>query len=225
MIERFHRSLRDDSGVTLAELIVVIGLLTVVLGFTMQGFLSVQTATTTGGLRLENLEQARLLMDNVTKDVRTAVRLGSTDSPFLIADDNDVTFYGNLNLTTQCPKKIRLYVDAQTRLIEQVTEPNAGGVPPSCSYTGTPTNRFVGRFIANDGSEPIFTYYYDDGDEDVAFTAAQTPLSAANRLLVNGVGIRLSIRKPTNYPVADTTLINKVRLPNVDYNPIATPSP
>lgn len=216
---------REEAGVTLVELMITVGVLSVVLGFVLQGFLSVQNATTTGSLRLENLEQARLLMDNVTKDIRTAVRLSSTGSPFVLADDREVIFYGNLNLTTQCPKRIRLYVDSQTRLIEQVTEPNAGGVPPSCSYTGTPVQRFVGRFVANATSDPIFTYYYDDGDEDVAFTAAQTPLSATNLVLVNGVGVRLSIRKPTNYPVADTTLVNKVRLPNVDYNPIPTPSP
>jgi hypothetical protein len=220
-----RRLLREESGVTLSELMVTVGLLTVVLGFVMQSFLSVQNATTGGALRLENLEQARLLMDNVTKDIRTSVRLGTTDSPFLLADDREVTFYGNLNLSTACPKKVHLYVDSQTRLIEEVTQPDAGGTPPSCSYTGASVQRFVGRYIANAASEPIFTYYYDDGAGDVAFTPSQTPLSAANLLLVNGVGIHLSIRKPTNYTVANTTLVNKVRLPNVDYNPLPSPSP
>lgn len=220
-----HRLHRDESGITLVELMVTIGLLSIVLGVVTQGFLSVMNATTGGALRLENLGEARLLMDNMTKDLRTAVRLGSTSSPFLLADDREVTFYGNLNLSTSCPKKIHLYVDSQSRLIEEVTEPDSGGTPPSCAYTGTSKKRFVGRYVANPTSVPIFTYYYDNGTTDVAFTAAQTPLSAADLLPVNGVGIHLSVRKPTNYSVADTTLINKVRLPNVDYNPLPSASP
>jgi hypothetical protein len=204
---------------------ITVGMLTVVLGFVMQGFLSVQNATTGGALRLENLEQARLLMDNVSKDLRTAVRLGTTDSPFLAADDRAVTFYGNLNLSTTCPKKIHLFVDSQTRLIEEVTEPDAGGSPPSCNYTGVAVQRFVGRYVANPTSQPIFTYYFVDGDGDVAFPAVQPPLSSDDLKLVNGVGIHLSIRKPTNYAMSNTTLVNKVRLPNVDYNPLPTPSP
>jgi hypothetical protein len=222
MWQRLHR---EQAGVTLSELMVTVGLLTVVLGSVVTGFLSVQNATVGGALRLENLDQARILMDNVTKDLRTAVRLGSATSPFLVADKREVTFYANLNLTTACPKKIHLFVDGQTRLIEEMTEPDAGGSPPTCAYSGSPVDRLVGRYVANPASEPIFTYYYDDGTADVAFDASVTPLSAADLLLVNGVGIQLSIRKPTNYAMNETTLVNKVRLPNVDYNPLPSSSP
>ena len=43
------------------------------------------------------------------------------------------------------------------------------------------------------------------------------PLSAADRLAVRSIKITLSIRRATVFPVANTTLINTVRLPNVDY--------
>jgi prepilin-type N-terminal cleavage/methylation domain-containing protein len=221
-----RRRLREDHGVTVTEVMVTIALLSVVVGFVLQGFASLQNASAGADLRMINLGEARLLMDTVTKDLRTAVRLGSTESPFLLADDKEVTFYANLNLSSACPKKVHLYVDADTQLLEEVTEPNAGGTPPNCTYTGASTTRFVGQYVANSPSEPIFTYYYDSGGStDVAFGSASTPLSAADLLLVNGVGVRLSIRKDTNYTVADTTLINKVRLPNVDYNPLPSGSP
>ncbi len=81
-------------------------------------------------------------------------------------------------------------------------------------------------YVANATSEPIFTYYYDDGTGDVAFASHRdAACRAPNLLLVNGVGIHLSIRKHTNYTVAETTLVNKVRLPNVDYNPLPSGSP
>ena len=110
--------------------------------------------------------------------------------------------------------------------IEEVTAPNAGGSPPNCAYTGAPPRRGSwGNSWRTPVRRPIFTYYYDNGATDVAFSASATPLSAADLLLVNGVGVRLSIRKDTNYTVADTTLVNKVRLPNVDYNPLPSGSP
>ena len=43
------------------------------------------------------------------------------------------------------------------------------------------------------------------------------PLSAADRFAVDSVQIMLSIRKSTTLQVANTTLLNTVRLPNVDY--------
>jgi type II secretory pathway pseudopilin PulG len=227
VIDRLRRCrLREEAGVSVTEVLVTVALLSVVIGFVLQGFASLQSASNGANLRLANLGQARILMDTVTKDLRTAVRLGSTESPFLEADDNEVTFYANLNLSTACPKLVHLYVDSQTQLLEEVTEASAGGTPPNCVYPpGTSTTRFVGQYIANDSTEPIFTYYYDDGTQDLAFGTTSTPLSAADLLLVNGVGVRLSIRKDTTYTVADTTLVNKVRLPNVDYNPLPSGSP
>jgi hypothetical protein len=225
VIARLRTRVGAEHGVTVTEVMVTVALLSVVLGFVLQGFASLQNASTGASLRLVNLGEARVLMDAVTKDLRTAVRLSSTGSPFLEADDREVTFYANLNLSTACPKLVHLYVDTDTQLLEEVIEPDAGGTPPNCAYTGPSKTRLVGQYVANAPTEPIFTYYYDDGTDDVAFGTTSTPLSAADLLLINGVGVRLSIRKDTTYTVADTTLVNKVRLPNVDYNPLPSGSP
>jgi hypothetical protein len=103
-------------------------------------------------------------------------------------------------------------VDSSSQLIEEVTKPASNSVPPNYLYTGTPTKRFVGRYVANPVSQPIFRYYDDDGAE-----LTPAPLSAANLLAVNSVEITLSIRRSTTLPIASTTIVNTVRLPNVDY--------
>jgi hypothetical protein len=41
----------------------------------------------------------------------------------------------------------------------------------------------------------------------------------SDALQVKAIGVRLSIRKDTSLSVADTTIENRVRLPNVYYNP------
>jgi prepilin-type N-terminal cleavage/methylation domain-containing protein len=237
-----------EHGVTLVEMTVVISLLSIVLGFVLQGFVSMQNASTQSSLRLQNLDEARVLMDLVSKDLRTAARLSSTSSPFEVttsvpsgyvgnappyAGKTEAWFYANLTLATNqatpCPDIIHLYVDmagSPPVLREQVTSAGTGQTPPNCTYTGTYTTRLVGRYVVNPPTSPVFTYYYDDANGDpVAFAAPLTTLSQANRLLVNGVGIRLSIRQSTNFNVPYTTLINRVRLPNVDYNPLPSPSP
>jgi type II secretory pathway pseudopilin PulG len=234
-----------EDGVSLVELVVVISLLSLILTFVTQGFVSMQNASVGESLRLQNLEEARVLMDSVAKDLRTGTRLSSTTSPFDVsgvpaagfgnpapyAGKTEVWFYANLTLATgtptPCPDVVHLYVDTAANppvLKEQTLPANAGGAPPSCTYTGAYATRLVGKYIANPASSPVFTYYYDDATgTPTAFLPTALPLSAANRLLVNAVGITLSIRQSTNYTVPYTTLVNRVRLPNVDYNPLPSP--
>ena len=105
-------------------------------------------------------------------------------------------------------------------LREQVVPADAGGTPPTCSYSVAPTTRLVGTYVANPSTSPIFTYYYDNAAGNPACYAngaspvnplcttgaSVMPLSAANRLQVNAVGITLSIRQSTNFSVPFTTL-------------------
>jgi type II secretory pathway pseudopilin PulG len=221
---RALRRVRDEeAGVTLVELVVVVGLLTVVLGFVLAALTSLQRASAGTGLRLESLEQARTIVDQMAKDIRTAAKLADDQSPILVADNNTMTFYANVNLSTPCPKKIRLYVDGSNRMIEETTPPNAGGSPPTCAYTGTPSNRVLGTYIANSGSQPIFTYYYDNAGVPTAFPTSQVPLSATNRLIVDAVGLQLAVRKSSSFGTPASTVVNRVRLANVNYNPPPTP--
>lgn len=254
----------SEQGVTLVELIVTISIMSVVLGFVMQGFVSLQRASAGASLRLENLDEARILMNAVSKDLRTAARLSSTASPFDVVlpasgpaafagwcasgctapatgiTNTEVWFYANLTLAagnpTPCPDIVHLYVDKTVTpwvLKEQTAPADVGGAPPACVYSVAPTTRLVGKYVANPVSSPVFTYYSDDATgTPVCFpnggTCAGTsvmPLSAANRLLVNAVAVTLSVRQSTNFSVPYTTLINRVRLPNVDYNPLPSPSP
>ena len=61
---------------------VTVALMTVVLGFVTRGFVGLQNAAAGASLRLQNLEEARTIMNAVSKDLRTAARLSSTSSPF-----------------------------------------------------------------------------------------------------------------------------------------------
>jgi prepilin-type N-terminal cleavage/methylation domain-containing protein len=243
-----RRRLSSERGVTLVEMVTVVAILSVVLAYVLKGFVSFQSASTGARLRLQNIEQARVVMDVATKDLRTATRLTSSTSPFDVgsaglpaapapgagngtaapyAAGSEVWFYANLNLNTTspdpCPSIVHLYLDTAsnpTRVKEQVLAATAGGSPPSCNYTGTYTTRVVAKYISNTAAQPVFTYYYLNGTgTPVAFSAAQTPLSATDRMLVVAVGLSLYVKEGTGTTAPATLLVNRTRLLNVYYNP------
>jgi hypothetical protein len=219
--ERNQRRGRDERGSSVLELMCVLLLMSIVLGTVFVSIVSVERATSGTGARLQNLDEARVLMATASRDVRTAVPLTAGASPFVIADANEIEFYGNLD-TTAAPKLVHIYIDAKHQLIEQVQDPdsptrNPNQLLPPYTYTiKAPTLRMVGRFVANNAANPIFTYL------DATGTAlTPVPLSATDLLSVHDVAINLTVYKTSPFNQNATALKNQVRLPNVDYNAVA----
>ncbi len=221
----FRKRMRvTERGSTLFELAAVLALMGIVLTSVYGGIDSLTNATAGTDSRLVNLNEARTLMDVATKDVRTAVRLQAGTSAFVIANDNEIMFYANLlpNPTVVPPRRIHIYVDAQSRLIEEVMAPDAGSVAPNYTYVDPnnhPSIRFVGRYVANDAAHPIFTYY-DNSATPQKLTP--TPLNSQNLLAIHSVQILLMIRRSAYRNTGFTTLENTVRLPNLDFAPVIT---
>jgi hypothetical protein len=208
-----------ERGSNLLELMTVVLLIGIVMAAVMTGTFSAQSAIQGTGLRLENLDQARTLMASLTKDVRTATRLTASTSPFTVADGNHAVFYANID-TNSAPKLVDLSIDGQSRLIETVWTADAGTTAPNYTYTGTapPAKviRLVGRYVANTAAKPMFQYLDSNGN-----VLPNTPLNAADLLAVKAVQIQLIVKKTTATQLNATTLINRVRLANLDYNAVA----
>ena len=206
---------RTEHGSQLIEMVTVMFLLGIVMTAVFSGFSSTQSALEGANSRMRNLDEARVLMAATSKDVRTAVRLTPAGSPFVLADKQEIVFYANLD-TVSKPKKVRIYVDNTSELIEQVWDADTGSTSPNYTFTGTPSVRFVGRYVANDSANPIFTFLAADGS-----TLANYPLSDTDRVSIRAVRITLMVKRATTANVAHTTLTNRVRLPNLDYNAVA----
>jgi type II secretory pathway pseudopilin PulG len=214
---------RSESGTTLVEMTISMLILGIVLASAFQAFTSYQRVISATDIRLQNLDEGRVLMDVTSKDLRTAAMLTAGSSPFLLADIDHVIYYANLN-STGGPKKVEIYIDRTNPtapvLIEKVTNPDPGSSPPT--YNGQPPAvRYVGRYVANASSSPVFTFY------DAAGVALPVPMSGsnANLLAIRSVGINLAIRQSNGANVPATTLINRVSLPNVYYNIRTNPTP
>lgn len=212
-MSRFSR-VRGEAGFTLVEMLITLTLLGMVLTVVYKGLNTVNRTAYGYRDRLINLDEGRVLMATISKDLRTAARLQPDQSPFIFAGGRRATFYANLNTSTG-PSRVNVYVDASNRLIEEVIA--AAGTAPNYTYTSAPTVRVVGSFVANSGA--LFTYL-DDEENPLLPPTSTTSLSAADLLKVSSVGIELAIRRTSRLATEPTTLINRVRLPNVDYNPI-----
>src|ERR1700730_5372171 len=115
MTHRLVRRRRSERGISLVELMVVLGLLAVVLptGYLALSSMQKQVAVTTD--RFTALGEAQTIADRITKDLRTAISV--TNNPrktaaFAAADTNTMTFYANLG--TAGPVQLKAYVPGGT---------------------------------------------------------------------------------------------------------------
>ena len=184
----------DQAGITVLEMTVVVALLGLVLALATQGLSSFQRSVAATDIRQQNLDQARVVMAVLTKDLRTA-------TSFSLTTASDVTFLALVNTgSTAPPNQLRLYVDAQGILREATTPPDDPNANP-ITYTGAATIRVVGRGVVSTGSLLSFR-----DSEDLVTT---TPSA------VTSVVITLSVDLPSGAPVPPTVLSSRVFLPNV----------
>jgi type II secretory pathway pseudopilin PulG len=190
-----NRERAREAGTSVAELVVVMGLLALVMAVSLQSFNSFQRAAAASDRRVRDLAEARTMMAVLTKDLRTASRL-------LSIAGNDVTFLAYLNTATATapPNQVRLYADGQGRVFEATTPPDNPAANP-VTYTGTPVTHPLGANVTGTGT--LFRYLDSAG-------AATSTLTA-----VRSVTITLTVSSPPSQGVAPTTLSSQVWLPNV----------
>ena len=228
------RARQSQAGLSMVEMSVGMLILGLIMASLLASFTTASRTSVTSDYRIQNLEEGRLLMENITKDLRTAAPPTQGVSPFfpdpafpttkVLATDRDVTFYADLG-TTGAAKRVRLWLDSskpkEPVLREYVTPPNNQTDSPPQYTAANERSRLVGRYIINtpvvnwpaDAANAVFQY------EDAAGTAlGPLPLTPAQALLVRSITIRLKVRKSTSLSVAATTLESRVRLPNVIYS-------
>lgn len=201
----------------LFEMVVTVLLLGIVLAMVYEGIGSLSVAFEGTQRRLQNLDEARVLMASSSKDLRTATSIQAGTSPFTAALPADVTFFANIDNPAAAASKIHLYVDPGTELVEDLypATDDTGTTPCTqqpCSYLDLKKRtRFVGRYITNND---VFTYL-DVSGAPLTPVPPATVLSAAQLLQIRTVAIKLAVKKATTFPIGTTELHNTVGLPNV----------
>jgi prepilin-type N-terminal cleavage/methylation domain-containing protein len=175
----------DDSGVTLGELLVVMTLMGVVLAaaYTLTNALSGWTNRVDARVRAS--DEARLLMDRMTRELRQAVEVTDGGGAFTQALPRQCAFYSDIDRDGS--PEIVSYRVAGNVLYRGVAEPSRV-VPPYTPY-GTTVESVLVRSIDALWTGSAFTYY-DRSDPPVQVSSG-TPedISAVSLRLVNSVTV------------------------------------
>lgn len=214
----------DERGVTVVESAMTLSILAIALVLVFSAFGSMMNGFAGSDERTVNLAEGRLIMERTTRDIRTAFRLDAASSPFLVAKPNEIAFFANLGSDGR-PTKVHFFIDATSTLVEEGTPADAASSAPNYTFTGAPVVRMVGTYVVNgSGPNPPFEFF-DLNNVLLAFDPTCSCLAATDLPKVNAVGIRFAVRRSTSLSVQPTTILNRVRLPNVDYNPLTVGGP
>lgn len=150
--------LRADAGLTLVELLMVMLLMAVV--GTLASTWVIGTQRTAAGFtaRVDDLADARLAVERITRDLRVAIRPRNGTAAFAAgATVSDVTFYANL--TAGPPLRVRYVLTGTGTTGQLVREQTAArGTVQPYTYPAAPDSSMVlARSL--DVSVPLLTYY------------------------------------------------------------------
>lgn len=172
ILEAARRRLASESGFTLVELVVAMGLGMIVLF----AVLNLLDASGHAGARItdksETVQRTRIGLDRATRILRTQACGDSNTPPIISGSGSSVTFYSDTNTSsTFAPRKVTLSF-ANGNLTQQTWVPTNSSSPWTYNATATQTRTLIDN-IAQSGSTPVFAYY-SWTDLDNAVTA---PLS------------------------------------------------
>jgi len=217
---------RDQAGLTLVELLVAMTILGVVLSALTAGGISMYRASYSADLGTRNQNEARQAITVVSRDIRAAAPVRpSTEPAFLVARPDEANFTANLDDSTR-PRLVRIFIDADRRLIEDATPADPSSDPETGLSWDTDNDavvRFVAAFVVNDASLPLFRYLDRNGAElPYSATACSGPngdvappcLTDANRRRVATVELSLTVDSDPSGRVQPFTVAQRVRLPN-----------
>ena len=218
-----------DAGMTVVELLVVIGLLSVLTVIVFNTAILAARTVDRVSTRLDNSTSGEVAMENITKTLRTAVRpgqlstvcTGCTTYAFVAASPTRAVFYANLNNTGAGPARTTLEVvegtgtaagTGQLRVTSEQPVVAADGSYAYCTPGPgcTPTQRVVAQGLV--WPSPTVFRYLDLGGAAVP----GSPVAGADLAKIASVDVQVQVRTKTGARYTTASLQQRVRLPNAE---------
>ena len=200
---------RDQEGVTLVELTVVLLVMAIVSSMIFTFFNHLTNISTRATADVQTEAQANIVLRTVTEDVRAATNIATT-YPSTTSCPSGTSYpagYGNClsfrvphvtAVNTSCPYSSIIYGLVGTSLYEDRTDYNA-----SCTATSTTLHKVLASNVKN-GTTPLFTFYDETGN---MLSSTQTgagitnSTNAADWAAASSAKVSLSFSYQSNAPV------------------------
>ena len=178
-----------ERGTTLAELVVALAVFGVLATFLATTVVQSTRLTRDAGIRELTAQRASVALSQVTRDLRTALRVGpptGVQTAFVVASPADVVFYSSVEPS---PVRERLRVSGGA-LLRETKIPDNGTSYPDLRYDSADPARTRTRTVVTAGlqsPELLFTYFLRGG------TTPVTTVASADLPFVTAVEVRLSL--------------------------------
>jgi prepilin-type N-terminal cleavage/methylation domain-containing protein len=192
-----RRVVRDERGFTMVELLVVM----MSLGVIVAGAMSLMQIVVRQGngvaTRTDAMQRGRLVLDDVTRQLRSQVCLNEGTGSLVAGSQDSVTFYADLSDGTGVPARRTLTYEPTTRRIrETVYQGTRQTTFGPVSFPTQPTrDRILLSGVVRDGSAPFFTYYrFGSTNPPRPSVLLAVPLSAGNLGLAARIQVRFAVQ-------------------------------
>jgi type II secretory pathway pseudopilin PulG len=231
---RNHRSLRhDEAGISLAELLVTIALLSVVTGLVITMFVSFSSTTRVDRAASSNTSAAMIAMNEVTRIVRSAAAVddasGTTQPAIMEAKRDSLMVLAYIDTTTDDPRPVRVEfsINPAGELIERrwSTTPvssRAGAFDIGNLAAPPESQRVVVREIERDRADARDIFRYVDSADLTYPLGANQELSNAQMTAVAAVQVRFTVQTDPTEQAKPATMQNLVGIPNLNMTRLDT---
>ena len=173
-------SIEDDSGFTMAEFIIVVGLVAIILTAAYAAFTAVQTEDSSLEVQSTLSNTVDNTLNQMTREMRQAQEIQVGYGAFAVAQPQTVSFYSNVDQDL-APELITYYV-SNGALYKQISQPQLTAYPYNfVAATATVVIPQVNTSYAG----PTFTYY----------TNATSPVSTTTTSAISAVDVVLTGKK------------------------------
>jgi prepilin-type N-terminal cleavage/methylation domain-containing protein len=218
--------LRSQSGFTLPELMVAMSIsLMTLLGVLGVLDVSVKQTNAVAG-RVNATQRSRIVMDTITRQLRSQVCYNATTPALVSATDDSVKFHVDLSDGATSIQQRELVFNPTTKTIRERTWPGNGLTPlafPTMTRDRLLIEDVVRRLTAGDG--PIFRYYaYNTLSPPQPKVLLPTPLNAADLARVAKIDIGFITLPPGVKSTPLKPAAGSVTLENEIYVRVADPN-
>jgi Tfp pilus assembly protein PilW len=204
----------EETGLSLTELLVTMMITSVVLALIATTLISSLRTSGTVNEKVQQISDARVGMEAMTRRIRVAVPPTTDVSAFESAGPSSMTFFASIapgGALTPAPTRVSYDIDSTNGCLRETLTPGSGTVPPYTYAAADQRSRCV-AFGNIASTSKLFTYF-ESGSGTTPLGSEAGVVDPADLAKITSVGIDLRIGAGASGH--STTVTSRVTLPNV----------